>query len=142
VYVADSLGLAEVVAIWLTDQGLPAQVMDAHTLGGHEGLTWFSRTGVSTRGIEVWVNDPAEATRTQLLLQEHQAEMAAQAAERAHAAETVEVVCEDCGGSNAFPGSDRGKVQNCGHCGEYLDVPSDQDGYLDLEREEGSAEDT
>jgi hypothetical protein len=140
VYVADSLGLADVIALWLTDQGIPAQVMDAATLGGHEGLTWLSRTGVSGRGIEVWVIDPGEVSRAQLLLEEHQADLAADAADRANSSETVEVICEDCGESNTFPGSERGKVQNCRQCGVYMDVPSDLDGWMDAEGEEEPGE--
>lgn len=34
----------------------------------------------------------------------------------------VEVVCEECGKTTSFPVSQRGTVQNCGHCGAYVDV--------------------
>ena len=55
VFVADSLGLAEVVATWLRGQEIPAEVMNPSTLGGLLGLTPYSLTAVSATGIEVWV---------------------------------------------------------------------------------------
>src|SRR4051794_14567613 len=92
VFVADSLGLAEVVALWLCDQDVPAEVMDAATLGGFDGLTWLSRTAVSARGMEVWVTDPNQIPQAQVLLAEHGAALAARVAERAHSSAAVEVV--------------------------------------------------
>jgi ribosomal protein S27E len=126
VFVADSLGLAEVVALWLTHQEVPAQVMDRNTLGGLEGLT-FSRTMVSSRGIEVWVMDVAQAPRASQLLEAHGAELAARAAARAPASGPIDVVCDKCGQLSTFPGSASGKVENCTHCGEYVDVPGGDD---------------
>jgi hypothetical protein len=50
VFVADSLGLAEIIAGGLSDQGIAAEAMDTATLGGFDGLTWLSSTGISARG--------------------------------------------------------------------------------------------
>ena len=131
-----SLGLAEVVALWLSDQDIPAQVMDAATLGGFDGLTWLSRTAVSARGIEVWVIDPTQVPQALLLLEEHSAAQAARAAERAHPAADVELVCEECGQAGTFPGSASGKVQTCTRCGAYMDIPGDQDDWTAPDDEE------
>ena len=48
---------------------------------------------------------------------------------------TLNEVCEECGKLSAFPGTMAGTVQNCLHCGRYMDV-----GELD-ELEEWSDED-
>lgn len=34
----------------------------------------------------------------------------------------VEVTCEDCGRSSTFPIGQAGSIQDCPHCGAYLDV--------------------
>jgi hypothetical protein len=34
----------------------------------------------------------------------------------------VEATCDGCGKTAAFPTAQRGTVQNCPHCGAYLDV--------------------
>jgi hypothetical protein len=122
VFVGDSLGLAEVVALWLTDHGIAAEVTNPATLGGLDGLTWLSRNAVSASGIEVWVQEPAQAEQARQLVAQHSAELAAKAAERGTAGD-IAVVCEACGEENVFLGSEAGKVLSCESCGEYIDVP-------------------
>jgi hypothetical protein len=121
VFVASSLGLAEVVVVWLGEQGVAAQVMNPLTLGGLDGLTPWSPSGVAAAGIEVWVNDPADAPRAAQLLAEQAAAQAAKAPDAQEAGE-LEVTCEECSRVTAFPASRRGKVENCPECGAYLDV--------------------
>jgi hypothetical protein len=36
----------------------------------------------------------------------------------------IEVVCEKCGQRSTYPGAQRGSVQDCQHCGAYVDVES------------------
>src|SRR5262249_4265530 len=141
VFVAESLGLAEVVALWLTDQGIPAQVMDTATLGGLDGLSWITRTAVSARGIEVWVEDPDQIDQARLLLEQHSAALAAQAAARESASAPIDVVCEECGEPNTFPGNQSGKVENCTHCGAYIDVPAEGEDWAAAESEDAAGED-
>lgn len=123
VFVADSPVLAEVVALWLVDQGVPARVMNPATLGGLVGLTPWSLTGVSSSGIEVWVDDAARAPQALQLLAEHEQFRAEKSAAPAADAAPVEAVCEECGQVSPFPASQRGTLQECPHCGGYLDVP-------------------
>lgn len=138
VYVADSPAVAEVVVGWLAGQNIPAQTMDGATLGGFDGLTWLSNTAVSARGIEVWVLDPNQADAARQLLEQHAEELAVRDAALANSSASVEAACEECGEVNVFPGSDRGKVQTCRHCGEYLDVPGPDDDLAGAEGEEGA----
>lgn len=37
----------------------------------------------------------------------------------------IEVVCEECGKRSEFPAAQKGSVQNCSHCGAYVDVGDD-----------------
>jgi hypothetical protein len=135
VFVAESLGHAEVIALWLTDHEIAADVMNPATLGGLDGLTWLSRTGVGASGIEVWVLDPAQAGPARELVAQHAQRLAAQAAERSAAGE-IEVLCEACGKRSVFPGSEAGKVLECQHCSEYVDVP---ESAMDPDWSEGEA---
>jgi hypothetical protein len=120
VFVAHTMGLAVVTATWLTNNGIPAQVMDLMTLGGFEGLTAMA-PGISARGLEVWVENPAQVEEARALLAEHEAAQARRAA-AAQERDPVEVVCEECGKRSRFPGSQFGTIQDCPHCGAYLDV--------------------
>ena len=100
--------------------------MNRTTLGGFPGLSIFSHSGVSPRGIEVWVKEEQDAERAKRLIAEH--EVLRQDQTRAKAAlGPVEATCEDCRQTSTFPGVDRGTVQQCPRCGAYLDVPGDDE---------------
>lgn len=119
VFVADTPGEAEVVVIWLKNQGIDAQAMSLSTLGDLEGLTLYFGKGASFRGIEVWVKDPDQALEALRLLAEHSARFTTP-----EVLEDVVAICDECGEESVFPGKQRGTVQNCPHCEAYLDVPS------------------
>lgn len=133
VFVANTLGEAEVAATWLDGESISAEVMDVNTLGGLDGLTPLSPTGVGQRGIEVWVKDAADAERARALLAEHEAALQTKAKVRAADHTPVEVVCEECGKSTRFPGEQRGSVQSCSVCGAFMDVPGDDEDWSEAE---------
>ncbi len=39
--------------------------------------------------------------------------------------EAIETVCEDCGRPASFPAEQQGSVQECPHCGAFMDVGDD-----------------
>src|SRR5258707_7287913 len=120
VYVANSPGEADIVAVWLEEQGFPTRVMNMSTLGGLAGLTPYSPLGISPDGIEVWVLDESRAPQAKQLLEEHSETLAKQAA-AAQQGPPLGGCCEECGKSSEFPAKDRGTVKECPHCGAYLD---------------------
>lgn len=122
VYVANSPGEADVVALWLAEQSFPTRVMNMSTLGGLPGLTPFSPLAIGAGGIEVWVLDEARAPLAKQLLDEHSESLAKQSTAAAQQGAPIEVHCEECGRTAQFPAKERGSVQECPHCGEYLDV--------------------
>jgi nitrogen regulatory protein PII-like uncharacterized protein len=122
VYVADSVGLAEVVVLFLGERNVAARTMNLATLGGFVGLTWLSKRGVSASGIEVWVQDIADADKARRLLADYDARLTAKVSRR-QSSGPIEATCEACGEKNICPGSEAGKVINCSHCNEYIDVP-------------------
>jgi hypothetical protein len=131
VFVANNATHASVVVNWLEHQGVAAQVMDRMTFGGLEGLTVW--TGASSRGIEIWVMQETDIEPAKTLIAEHEQEISSLVADKA-AAGPVTARCEECGRTTRFPGEHRGTVQDCPHCGEYVDVPDD-DGVHEPPRE-------
>jgi hypothetical protein len=120
VLVANNPAEADIVAGWLSDQGVSAQVMNRATLGGLEGLTPFSPLGVGTAGLEVWVEDPAQAPEALRLLAEHAAAREA----KGQGGQPITVACDRCGARLTFAAAQRGSTQECEHCGAYVDVES------------------
>jgi hypothetical protein len=118
VFVANNPAEADIVAGWLTDQGIRAQVMNRATLGGLVGLTPL---GVGTAAIELWVEDPTQAPEALRLLAEHAAGRKAKNQGR----QPITVVCERCGARLTFAATQRGSTQECEHCGAYVDVESE-----------------
>jgi hypothetical protein len=49
----------------------------------------------------------------------------------------IELTCEECGGALSFPAGLKGSVQECTHCGAYVDV-----GDAESEEDWGSDEET
>lgn len=128
VFVANDAAQAAVVVNWLEHEDVPAQVMDTLTHGGLEGLTAW--TGVSSRGIEVWVIQQVDSDRARALIAQHQQSLSSLLMKKA-ATGPVSARCEECGRISEFPGQQRGTVQDCPHCGRYLDVPDEEVGEED-----------
>lgn len=124
VYVGNSVSEATVVANWLEHQGIDTQVMDSLTHGGLEGLAAW--TGASSRGIELWVSDPEDADHARELIEQH-GEFQAQAEVANERKEPVLAFCEECGQSATFRSELLGSIQDCPHCGRYMDVVEDVD---------------
>lgn len=121
VYVADSPAQGEAVVAFLAGEGIPARVMDEATLGGLAGLTFFSPTGAALEGLQVWVLDEVHIDQARAQLARFDAARIAHRS--AHVGETVQVTCEHCGMVCTFPGERRGGIEDCPHCGEYIDIP-------------------
>jgi hypothetical protein len=126
VYVAEDRALAEAVVGWLAAQGIPAEVMDRPAPDGLEGLGALS--GFSAAAQEVWVSDSSASHRARQLLVEHEQKLRAKREDRVGA---VDVVCEECGETTAFPAAEQGTVQECPHCQAFLDVPDPDEDWGD-----------
>jgi hypothetical protein len=122
VFVADDPSHAEAVVGWLAAQDISARALDASSLGGMDGLGAVA--GAGAHGLEVWVDAPDDAEMARRLLIEFEAR---RRADRAAHSGTVDVVCEECGKGATFPAAEQGTVQECPHCGGFLDVPEPDD---------------
>jgi len=117
VYRAADLGEADIVAAWLADHGINAQVTNRNP-----AMNLYVPSVVSPKGIELCVVDPAQAERAEALIREH-LEQRKEKTDEPAPSRTIDAVCEECGKASRFPFAQRGSVQTCPHCGQYLDVP-------------------
>jgi hypothetical protein len=117
VYYASDLAEADIVAAWLEDQGVQAHVKNRYTAG-----TLQTPLLVAPKGIEVCVVNPADLPRAKALISDHLVERD-QDKISAGVLGPVDATCEECGRTSRFPAEQRGAVQNCPQCGEYVDVP-------------------
>ena len=118
VFVANDFGQADVVAGWLQEHGIDAEVMNQATMGGMVSPLFIGATG-----IEVWVVDSAQAATAIQLLGEHAVSQLA----KERTGPPLKVVCTECGKVSTFPTKQQGTVQECPHCAAYLDVePEDE----------------
>ncbi|MCK4660334.1 MAG: hypothetical protein KAV82_12495 [Phycisphaerae bacterium] len=112
VYLATDIEEADVIVNWLGEYGITAVVEGALEIP----------VVCSPQDIEVCVSDPADAKRAIELLRDHY-KPKDQAEEPEDDSRTIEAICEECGKTVSFPYAQRGTVQDCPHCGEYVDVP-------------------
>ena len=117
VYRAADLGEADIVAAWLAEQGITVHVKNRNS-----AINLYVPSVVAPRGIEVCVVDPAQADRAKELLRVHADESAVKKLHDTAGAD-IEAVCEECGKASRFPFAQRGSVQTCPHCRQYVDVP-------------------
>ena len=86
--------------------------------------TWLGGLIPEIHKPQVWV-ERADAERARPILEEYERRAAARRAAASGggtAGASVGVTCEACGRHSLFPESQRGSVQECPHCGEYVDV--------------------
>jgi hypothetical protein len=113
---ADNLEAA-VLSNALVEAGIEAYfVEDVSQVG-----TWLGGLIPEIHKPQVWV-DRTAVEQALPILRDHERRLAERRAAPAPDATLVEAVCEECGGRGYFPVAQRGTVQDCPHCGTFLDV--------------------
>lgn len=121
VYNAANNWEAHVICNLLNDAGIEASVTED-----------VSPVGVFVFGLiseihkpQVWA-ERSEIGRVKPILDQYeqrQREQQSVDAEKAAPGEaTVEAACEECGRRSRFPAAQNGSVQDCPHCGAFMDV--------------------
>jgi hypothetical protein len=135
VFLAPNLRVAGVLAEWLTEKGIAADVraeMPKPTVDALTGATVMA----DPTGVEVVVLDPGQEEEAKQLLADRIAEvdeLRARREARAAREGTVAAVCEECGKSSDWPASAMGSTQDCPHCTAFMDVPDPDDEWADLD---------
>lgn len=114
IYAATSNVEAQMICRLLQSAGVDAFAGEDLSVAG----IWLGGTipGVFDAGIYV---SRADAERAAAVIRQHEQQEAERSS--AHGTE-VEATCEECGKTASFPAAQRGTVQNCPHCGAFLDV--------------------
>lgn len=117
-YVASSNLESHVIVTMLEVKGVPAYAVEDQS----GASLWMFGTISQFHKPKIYVdqNDLDKATGLIRRFEEKE-----RARRNAHASDTmIDVLCEECGKNSQFPESQRGTVQDCPHCGEYMDVGS------------------
>jgi len=124
VYTARTNTEAQIVRHLLIQSGVEAFAVEDLSVVG----LWMGGTIPGVDTPKVWV-DRADVERAVPILREYEQ----RAAERRLAEPTsvsagpgVEATCDECGECSPFPPEQRGTVQECPHCGAYMDVGADE----------------
>jgi hypothetical protein len=129
------LALRDPIAVYDAATNVEAQLIKLAL--NEAGVEAFAAEDVSTAGIwmfgtlpginkpQVWISSE-DRDRALAVLQEYErgnAERYRAAGQRKrHLGPEIEVLCEDCGRTAKFPSSQHGSIQDCPHCGAYVDV--------------------
>ena len=121
-YNAESNSEALLVQRHLESHGIEAFATEDHSLVGY----WMFGTLPEIHKPQVWV-DQADVDRAAELLRDYERHKLERDAKRQpdnqpDKSATIEITCEDCGKACTFPSSLKGTVQDCPHCGSYVDV--------------------
>jgi hypothetical protein len=90
--------------------------------------TWILGLIPEIHKPQVWV-ERADVERVKPILDDYErraAELRDANTQDEQTQTAVEVVCEECGERSAFPVIQLGSVQQCPHCGAYVDVVDDE----------------
>jgi len=120
VYNAENNIEAQILCNFLEQKGVEAYVTFDESI---VGLWAFGRIP-EIHKPQVWV-DQANVDEVRPLLVEYErerAEVRARASSQVAGDGKIEVVCEECGKTSTVAASKRGTVQDCSHCGAYVDV--------------------
>ena len=117
-YNAESNNEALLVQRHLESHGIEAFVIEDNSLVG----SWMFGMLPEIHTPQVWI-DRANVDRAAQLLSEYERhKLERDATRQSDKSTTIAVTCEDCGKSCTFASSLKGTVQDCPHCGSYVDV--------------------
>jgi putative signal transducing protein len=119
---------AQLVKMLLTEAGIDAFASEDHSTAG----LWMFGVMPEIHKPQVWVSSQ-DHDRAQLLLQEYEQRVAERQqpdqSVESNAGPAIEVLCEECRKKSSFPSSQKGSVQDCLHCGAYVDVGDGDDAH-------------
>jgi hypothetical protein len=116
VYEAGTVNEADIVVAWLAQHDIEAIVPDRHT------TSTLGLPDIIPGGAEVCVTDAAKFAEAQALIAEHEQALTDHLAATAPSG-TIVFSCGNCGKTVNADATDAGRVINCPHCHEYVDVP-------------------
>lgn len=136
VHVFPESNTADLVASWLTHKGYPAEAVSIPPSSVVDPLT-LAQSPVAGE-YQVWVAKLDDVEAAKELLDDQRAGLQAlreREAKRAQRTGNVDAECEECGKPSAWPATLMGTIQDCPHCGKYMDVPDPDENWDDVDFE-------
>jgi len=129
VFVTSNSEAAYTIVDWLKTQGVQAEVQTHMKESDGVMMTPFANSDTSSH-LEIHIANVERADEIRELIISRKDELLshAEAVDKAPPEDMV-VECEACGKTTVFPGNLQGTVQDCPHCGAYLDVPGGEDEF-------------
>jgi hypothetical protein len=119
-YNAENNAEAHLLCNYLEQNGIEAHATLDESLAGY----WSFGILPEIHKPQVWI-DKSNAAAAAVLLAQYETDLARRRTDRAAKesnSSPIDAVCEDCGKSTTFPASKNGTVQDCSHCGAFMDV--------------------
>ncbi len=134
VFVAESLRVADTVVRFLSEVGIPAEIVTPPPPTESQPITGMTEAS-GPEVFEVRVTDAGKVAAARELLESTAAALAVQAArqKRASRSGVVTATCEECGKSSDWPATAMGTTEYCPHCGAYMDIPDPDDDWSDVD---------
>lgn len=117
VYTAASNLEAHIIVDMLDSNGIAALAVEDQS---GVSLWWFG-TISQFHKPKIWVERSTAVKAKQLIQQFEQRNREREKPGTSTAAD-IQVQCEECGKTTVFPGSLDGSIQECSHCGSFVDV--------------------
>ena len=117
-YNAESNMEAILLQRFLESEGIQAFATEDNSLVGH----WIFGNLPEIHKPQVWISRKDSEKVAQLLTEYERRKLARDSDRQANEPQTVIVNCEDCGKESRFAVSLIGTIQDCSHCGSYVDV--------------------
>lgn len=127
-FISDDVRSVELIAEFLQKKGIPCEIVHHMPESDGVGLTPFATSG-STNHLEIQIHDAEKMEEAKALLASHAQELLETSKLVDITPAEVVVTCDECGQQGFFPGELAGTVQDCPHCGTYLDIPGGPDEY-------------
>lgn len=109
---------AMLVQRFLEDRGVEAFAVEDNSLVGY----WMLGTLPEIHKPQVWVNRDDKERAAQLLLEYENLKKLRDPDRTTHEPKSISVHCEHCGKDSQFSESLNKTVQDCPHCGSFVDV--------------------
>jgi len=120
VYNAENNLEAELLCTYLEQNGIEAQATRDESLAGF----WMFGTLPEIYKPQVWI-DKSNIDAARPLLVEYERQLVRRRTSSESGTGSIDAVCEECGKTSTFDASKSGTVQDCIHCGAYMDVGDD-----------------
>jgi hypothetical protein len=128
-YNAENNAEAHLLCNYLEQNGIEAHATFDESLAGY----WAFGVLPEIYKPQVWVDKSNVAAAAALLAEYERDRLRRRSLQESaqDAGSTIGAICEDCGKTTLFPASKNGTVQDCSHCGAYIDVGGEPEEFSD-----------